>query len=69
MRSISSARKSVKSKRGRPRVDATAVNTRFPPDELAELDVWIARQDEELTRPQAVRLLVARAITRTQQKP
>jgi len=44
--------------RGRPRVDATPVNTRFPPDELADLDAWIARQEEEISRPEAVRRLV-----------
>jgi hypothetical protein len=52
---IPSARKSP---RGRPRIDAVPVNTRFPPDELDELDAWIAKQKEPLTRPEAVRRLV-----------
>jgi hypothetical protein len=39
-------------------VDAVPVNTRFPPEELQGLDAWIAKQDEVLTRPQAVRRLV-----------
>jgi DNA-binding response OmpR family regulator len=58
--SISSARKSS---RGRPRIDATPVNIRFPPDELSELDAWISRQDEELSRPEAVRRLVKAALS------
>ena len=58
--SISSA---GKSSRGRPRIDATPVNTRFPPDELSELDAWISRQDEELSRPEAVRRLVKAALS------
>jgi hypothetical protein len=52
---IPSARKTA---RGRPRVDAVPVNTRFPPEELDKLDGWIAKQKEPLTRPQAVRRLV-----------
>jgi hypothetical protein len=59
VKSISSARKSS---RGRPRVDATPVNTRFPPDELDALDVWISKRDEELSRPEAVRRLVKIAL-------
>ena len=62
MKSISSA---GKSSRGRPRIDATPVNTRFPPDELSELDAWISRQDEELSRPEAVRRLVKAALSTT----
>jgi hypothetical protein len=58
-KSISSARKKL---RGRPRVDATPVNTRFPPDELQALDDWIARQDDEPSRPEAVRRMVQRQI-------
>jgi hypothetical protein len=58
--SISSAGKSL---RGRPRIDATPVNTRFPPDELSELDAWISRQEEELSRPEAVRRLVKAALS------
>jgi hypothetical protein len=53
-----------KRSRGRPRVGATPVNTRFPPDELKALDDWIARQKEELSRPVAVRMLVAHALQR-----
>jgi len=59
MKSIASAKKRL---RGRPRVDATPVNTRFPPDELNALDAWIERQKDEISRPEAVRRLVERAI-------
>lgn len=55
---IASARKS----RGRPAVGATPVNVRFPPDELAQLDAWIARQDDKPSRPEAVRRLVEAAL-------
>jgi len=59
--SISSARKQKRG-RGRPRVDAVPVNTRFPPDELERLDKWIEQSNPELTRPEAVRRLVEIAI-------
>ena len=45
--------------RGRPRVDATQIGLRLPPDQLAVLDVWIAKQKEpDLSRPEAIRRLV-----------
>jgi hypothetical protein len=72
MPSIPSARKS---KRGRPRVDATPVNTRFPPDELANLDGWIKAQVKpKPSRPEAIRRLVelgldqSKPLGRTSQK-
>ncbi|WLA62362.1 hypothetical protein [Bradyrhizobium diazoefficiens] len=34
------------------------MNTRFPPEELAAIDNWIARQGRQLSRPEAVRRLV-----------
>lgn len=50
---IASARKSS---RGRPRIDATPVNVRLPPEQLAPLDAWISDQPEpKPTRPEAVR--------------
>jgi hypothetical protein len=60
MMSISSARKSL---RGRPRIDATPVNTRFPPEELDALDAWISLQEGEVSRPEAVRRLVKTALS------
>jgi hypothetical protein len=56
MKSISSANKSF---RGRPRVDATPVNTRFPPEELRALDAWISHQKDKISRPEAIRRIVA----------
>jgi hypothetical protein len=46
------------SNRGQPRVDATPVNTRFPPDELATPDAWIHQQQHAPSRPRAIRRLV-----------
>jgi hypothetical protein len=43
-------------------VDATPVNTRFPPDELRALDEWIDRQADQPSRPEAVRRLVGRQL-------
>ena len=34
----------------------------MPPAELAALDGWIAQQDDTLTRPEAIRRLVGKAI-------
>lgn len=51
--SISSA-----NKRGRPRVDATPVNVRFPPDQLAALDTVMDRDRELPSRPEFIRRVV-----------
>ena len=49
----------IKKSRGRPRVDATAIGLRLPPDKLAQLDGWIAQQGgRKLTRPEAIRRLI-----------
>jgi hypothetical protein len=62
MKSISGGKKSSRG-RGRPRVDATPVNTRFPPAELRALDAWIAAQPTpKPSRPEAVRRLVKQAL-------
>lgn len=54
---IASARKSS---RGRPRIDATPVNVRLPPEQLAPLDAWISDQPgPKPTRPEAVRHALA----------
>lgn len=54
---IASARKSS---RGRPRIDATPVNVRLPPEQLAPLDAWIADHPEpKPTRPEALREALA----------
>ncbi|MCK1330643.1 MULTISPECIES: hypothetical protein [unclassified Bradyrhizobium] len=47
-------------KRGRPVTTGkgTLVGVRFLDDPLAKLDAWIEKQDEPLTRPEAIRRLV-----------
>jgi hypothetical protein len=37
----------------------------MPPDELANLDNWISRQNSQQTRPEAIRRLVEQAIARS----
>lgn len=51
-----------KGKRGRPRTDATPVMVRLQPEQLAKLDQWIADQGEPITRPEAIRRIVANAL-------
>ena len=52
MASIPDDRKS----RGRPKVGATHVGVRIPPDQLQPLDAWIADQpDPKPSRPEAIR--------------
>jgi hypothetical protein len=58
----------AKKKIGRPRVDATPVNTRFPPEELRALDAWISRQTGEFSRPEAIRRLVEQALSTSGKK-
>jgi hypothetical protein len=58
--SISKTRK--KRGRGRPFVGATPIQVRMPPSELEALDGWIERQMGPLTRPEAIRRLVAQGI-------
>ncbi|QCI68163.1 hypothetical protein [Phreatobacter stygius] len=43
--------------RGRPRVDATPIGLRFPPDLLAILDAYIARERPGVSRPEALRYI------------
>lgn len=63
--SISDGRKS---KRGRPPVNAKAVQVRLPPDQLARLDAWIAEQPERQPgRPEAIRLLLQVALDQVEQ--
>lgn len=52
-----------KSKRGRPKVGSIYVGVRVPPAELAVVDVWIEAQPDAPTRPEAIRRLVAMALT------
>lgn len=46
-----------KNRGGRPRVDATPVTVRIPPDMLAALDKFVDEQ-AGISRPEAVRLIL-----------
>ena len=50
-----------KKKKGRPPVGSTFIGVRMPPDQLAALDAWIAEQPNRVSRPEAIRVLVATA--------
>src|SRR5258705_13410017 len=62
---------SSKKKRGRPALyegsngkGAPQIGLRLPPDDLAAVDAWIARQKEpDLSRPEAIRRLVELGLT------
>jgi hypothetical protein len=57
MKSINDIEK--KKGRGRPATDATPVLVRVLPEQLANVDRWIAKQKgEALSRPEALRRLV-----------
>lgn len=45
-------------KRGRPAVGAKSIHLTLPPDLLMALDAWISEQDDALSRPEAIRLLI-----------
>jgi hypothetical protein len=63
---VSMARQSVISqkKRGPPPTGKGApILVRMQPPLLANLDVWIAKQDAALTRPEAIRRLIEIALT------
>ena len=51
-----------KTRIGRPPVGATLVGVRLPPSDLAALDKWIARRSGEMTRPQALRTMMAMVV-------
>lgn len=38
------------------------VGVRLQPDQLAALDAWIAKQPEPVSRPEAIRAMVAAAV-------
>ena len=45
-------------KRGRPKVDATLVGVRVPPDLLTKIDAFRAKHDPVPSRPEAIRQIV-----------
>lgn len=60
---------SAKKKMGRPRVDSEAVNVRFVRETLEALDIWRDAQPEPTpSRPEAIRRLVDKALTRFKPK-
>jgi hypothetical protein len=63
---VSMGRQSVisRKKRGPPPTGKGApILVRIQPTLLADLDVWIAKQDDLLSRPEAIRRLVEIALT------
>jgi hypothetical protein len=55
-------------KRGRPRTDATPVLVRLMPDQLERLDCWIAKQVENVGRPEAIRRVLNDALPARRRK-
>jgi hypothetical protein len=43
-------------------VGSTGIMVRVPPSDLAALDKWIARQPVRITRPQALRAMMAMVV-------
>jgi hypothetical protein len=57
-------------KRGPPPTGKGApILVRIQPPLLANLDVWIASQDDSLTRPEAIRRLIEIALTAKSKRP
>ena len=59
----------ITKRRGRPTLyegsegkGAPLIAVRVPPDELAAIDAWIKKQVEDVSRPEAIRRLVATAL-------
>jgi hypothetical protein len=61
-KSIRVIRKYVRKKR--PPTTGALIGVRLQSPELARLDVWIARQDDAPSRPEAIRRLLAKALKR-----
>jgi metal-responsive CopG/Arc/MetJ family transcriptional regulator len=59
-RPIRVSRKYVR--RNRPPEPGTNIGVRLQHDALEQLDAWIARQDDALSRPEAIRRLLAKAL-------
>jgi hypothetical protein len=47
---------------------ASLIGVRLPPQDLAALDAWIAAQDEDIGRPEAIRRLVEMALESSAKK-
>jgi hypothetical protein len=48
--------------RGRPRKDPTSIHLTLLPEQLSSLDNWISKQPDDLSRPEAIRRIVDRAL-------
>jgi hypothetical protein len=47
---------------GRPRTDSVPIMVRLPPANIEKLDSWIVKQKVPLSRPEAIRRLVEKAL-------
>jgi hypothetical protein len=52
----------TKTKPGRPRKDPTSIHLTLLPKQLSLLDNWISKQPDDLSRPEAIRRIVDRAL-------
>jgi hypothetical protein len=48
----------IQKSRGRPAIGATGIYVKLPPSDLELLDLWIAANDAEMSRPEAVRRIL-----------
>jgi hypothetical protein len=48
--------------RGRPRKDPTSIHLTLLPKQISLLDTWISKQPHDLSRPEAIRRIVDRAL-------
>ena len=48
----------IRRKGGRPKVGATPITVRIPPDDLAQLDRWIEANHPGTSRPEAIRQIM-----------
>jgi hypothetical protein len=55
-------KRAIKNLGGRPRVDSVKFIMAVPPREMADIERWIASQEEEMTRQEAIRRLVKLAL-------
>jgi hypothetical protein len=55
-------KRATKNLGGRPRVDSVKFIMAVPPQEMADIERWIALQNEEMTRQEAIRRLVKLAL-------
>lgn len=56
---------SAKKQRGRPPVDSEAVNVRIAQPLLGDLDAWRLSQPTPLSRPEAIRTMIAAVLLMT----